>query len=270
MPFVRNTTAVLLVFGMASPALADLCRIDPKRANYGPKASVGGALICDGKNLDGMWATISNNEIVGLSWRHRDGKKERAIQVHSTGELFFLMHDDNIQGTFSTKSRAVSRHVFPRDKKILVESNGKGIITVHDSAGNEWRLAVTPWKQHDQSFEIVAINGKKQVNKPMDHTAPGIVGVDIAAFGPLVLIKNEPSMHSFADRRTPQYHKTKSVFVDAKGTRCEVENKLLFGPAPHDPNDKFENAFVFAEDRTLRQFLAKQCPQLDVSVLPQP
>jgi hypothetical protein len=264
-------TALILVATLAAstPALAGLCSIDPKRANYGPKSSVSGALICDGKNLVGMWAQISaNREIVGLSWRHHDGKKDRSIQIHDTGELFFLLHDDNIQGGFSVKSRAVSRHVFPRDKKILVESNGQGIITVHDSAGNAWRLAVSPWKTHDQSFEIISINGKKQTNKPMDHTIPGIVGVDISAFGPLLLVKNEPSPQNFADRRSPQYHATKSVFFDGKGASCDVPNKLLFGPSPSDPNDKFENVFLYDDDKALRAFLAKQCPKLDLEMLP--
>jgi hypothetical protein len=264
---MKTTLTALVLLGISTPALADPCTIDPKRANRGPKASVGGALICDGKNLDGMWATISQGDIIGLSFRQHDGERDRSIQVHHTGEIFFLVYDNAIQGGFSTKTRAVSRHVFPRNKKIRVESNGQGMITVHDSAGNAWTLAVTPHKSYDQSFEITAINGKPQRLKAMDFTAPGIVGADVSALGPLVLIKNEPSMQNLVDRRTPQYHKTKSVFVDTKGVRCEVENQRLFAPAKTDPTDKFENAFIFEDDKSLRTFLEKACPKLDLGTL---
>lgn len=267
MPIARTLLAAsLLTLSLAPVAAAEpqvtSCQVDARRYRGG----YADLLYCGSERIRGLSVQASGHELTGVSWRQQDGTRERSITLDHTGQVFFLVHDDAIRGGFYAKSRALWRHVFPRRHEIRIERT-QDALHVHDPAGNTWTLTPTPMKSQRVSWAVSAINGKPQRLAKMDHSERGVIGADLRALGSVVLYRKERGGHGLQDRRSPAYHRTKSVFVDARGARCEVANGELFGPNPNDPDDRYDNVFRFRDDAPVRELLERACPKLDVGAL---
>lgn len=229
-------------------------------------------LACNGTPLQDMPASFApDGSLSGVSWTEHDGDRRRTTYIHANGQIYFIVQDTSIQGGFSKQTRSTGHYLFPRSRPITVSRDARsGRVVVRDGAGRAWHLAPSTVERNritHTSYRVLSIDDHEQPARPIDFTKRGIVAVDLIAPYALYLDHVEPNMHGLADRRSRQYLATKSIFHDGRGHTCAVPNSKLFQPRGEDPNDRADYELRFADDGALADFLAAECPTLDLKVL---